>query len=243
MDGRANGKSVSLLAGVLGEKRMRDRIRPRIPVSIHLLDNSILTKARQRAFLRRHRLILHRLIWDCMLIIGNPLGYIRAGPTNNGYFNEGFIPRRFLIDDAHVQAPTGQINSVFTTHTSVTTGKAFLPPCYATHAKNNAFYTRKGKGKAREPINQDGPSPSVEPESPPKTAGVFNIRSCDSNTVEGRPKETCKSTNKPTVRLYMPDMFFPTKDYAVWSHWLRFLPFCCSKSWDSVFEDGAPSWG
>ena len=93
-----------------------------------------------------------------------------GGLMDNRYFDEGLLYPQFSIHDADVQAPTGETNSVLTTHASDATGKLFYTPLSHSFTKKNLFTPepdRKGKGKAREPVHQNEPSP-VEPESPPK---------------------------------------------------------------------------
>jgi len=90
---------------------------------------------------------------------------------DNRYFDEGLLPPRPSIHDADVQAPTGEKNLFLTTHISYATGELFYILLTHSFTRETLFTPesdRKGKGKARESVNQNGPSPPVEPESPLK---------------------------------------------------------------------------
>jgi len=120
---------------------------------------------------------------------------------DNRYFDEGLLPRRFSIHDADVQAPTGEKNLDLTTHISDATGKLFYILLTHSFTRKTLFTPesdRKGKRKAREPVNQNGPSPPVEPESPPKQpiSSTSDVPATMSSTVV-----TTKPTKAPTDPL------------------------------------------
>ena len=140
----------------------------------------------------------HR-IWDRILIIGNPLMISQSG---TGSMDTRCFDR-FPIHDADGRASTGGINLDLATHANDTTGRLFQTPAKSFIHKHLFMPEpdRKGKGKAREPITQNEPSGSVEPETQSPPQKPISSPSSEVPTTLSSSKATTKDTIRPADPL------------------------------------------
>ncbi|KIM36381.1 hypothetical protein M413DRAFT_449252 [Hebeloma cylindrosporum] len=181
------GSSESSLAGALGERKKRKREEPTTDLNLYPppAGPSYMNEGSSTGFSMGNNNWAPPYAGPAHLGANfdyrEPSGsHSVPGPIDTRYFDDGLLPAPFSMHDAELQAPMGGIN-----------------PALTMKANDTTESDRKGKGKAREPINQNDSSVPIESGNPPKPS----IPSSSEGTTTSSKAATTKATKPPADPL------------------------------------------